>query len=101
MNRRMLIATVAALSMAGITAASAEYDSAGVGTIMPERYGYTSSPGYQDQSGYHAYGSGDSRGAPAAYGTYLGSGAYAQSGYRVQPHGNLCMDEDGNRFACR
>jgi hypothetical protein len=108
MNRRILIATVAALSvtgmsMAGVTAASAEYDSAGVGTIMPERYGYPSSPGYQDQSGYHAYGSGDSRGAPATYGTYLGSGAYAQSGYRVQPEprGNLCMDEDGNRFACR
>jgi hypothetical protein len=106
MNRRILIATVAALSIGGITAASAEYDSSGAGTILPERFGYTTSPGYQDQSGYHAYGSGDSRGAPASYGTYssggyVGSGAYAQSGYRGQPSSNLCMDEDGNRFACR
>lgn len=104
MNRRILIATVAALSMAGITAASAEYDSAGVGTINPERFGYQSggatqaypSQGYASD-GHMAYGSANTR-------------VRVQDGYagprtsyevRAQPRSNLCMDEDGNRFACR
>ena len=100
MNRRMLIATVAAMSltgisMAGITAASAEYDSAGVGTINPERFGYSS--GYQDQ-GYMAYGSADTR--VRTYDGYAGPRAQSYE-YRAEPRGNVCVDQDGMRVSCR
>jgi hypothetical protein len=93
MNRRILIATVAALSIGGITAASAEYDSSGAGTINPERFGYQ---GYSS-GGYDAYGSATIRGPRVTTDSqYLGSRAY-----RTAPQGGRCLDEDGNRFACR
>lgn len=101
MNRRMLIATVAALSIAGITAASAEYDSSGAGTINPERFGYPSggyaTQGYATQGyssdGYMAYGSADVRVRDG----YAGP----RSSYQLRAQPRMCLDEDGNRFACR
>lgn len=101
MNRRILIATVAALSMAGITAASAEYDSSGAGTINPERFGYQSGGTIQGYAsdGYMAYGSANAR--VQTQDGYAGPRTSYES--RAQPRGagGLCLDEDGNRFACR
>jgi hypothetical protein len=92
MNRRILIATVAALSIGGITAASAEYDSSGAGTQYPERFGYQ---GYSS-GGYDAYGSATIRAPRTTAQPYLG-----YRPYRAAPQGGWCLDEDGNRFACR
>lgn len=110
MNRRILIAAVTALSMAGITAASAEYDSAGVGTINPERFDYRSgnatqkypSQGYSRgyaSDGYMAYGSANTR--VRVQDGYAGPRTSYE--YRAQPRGagGWCLDEDGNRFVCR
>jgi hypothetical protein len=104
MNRRMLIGAVTALSMAsvaGITAASAEPDSSGAGGAS---YGYQTGPGYAHQGyasqdyvsdGSMAYGSANVRVRDG----YAGPRTSYQ--YRAQPRGGLCLDEDGNRFACR
>lgn len=104
MNRRILIATVAALSLAGITAASAEPDSSGAGgaSIGTGSYGYQTG-GYATQGyasdGYMSYGSANTR--VQIQDGYAGPRTSYQ--YRAQPRGagQLCLDEDGNRFACR
>lgn len=100
MNRRLLIATVAALSIGGTTAASAEYDSSGAGTINPERFGYQGSAQGFASDGYQAYGSANTR--VQIQDGYAGPRSQSYQ-YRGQTRGagNVCLDEDGNRFACR